>query len=266
MLSSPAVWEESMIISFACLERSQIRSIWTSAEPTSLGLPVDLARTPYAHPCVIVTGDLGQTQARQFREIDDQILLNLHVKFLCRGNKSPQFIRDKLLEPLFDRAAASPSFASSELPTLRYSYWSPGYRDWPWGIHCLLGKRTKMREKTCGWLRTIPDDSMVPVLTQFVSELGLWTNFASLGLSHHSSSSSPPFPPPHPPPSHLCFSLLPSLFLFLLCSALFLLSSFYSTCLSVCLCWAELAQDGLKMAPILPSQLPICTPSKSLHQ
>lgn len=87
MLSSPAVQEESMIISFACLERSQIRSIWASSEPTSPGLPVDLARTPCAHPCVIVTRDSGQTQAHQFRVMDDQILLNLHVKFLCGGNK-----------------------------------------------------------------------------------------------------------------------------------------------------------------------------------
>lgn len=116
------------------------------------------------------------------------------------------------------------------------------------GNPLLVGKEDKNeREDMWVGLRTIPDDSMVPVLTQFVSEPGLWTNFASLGLSHHSSSSSPPFPPPHPPPSHLFFSLLSSLFLFLLCSVLFLLSSFYSTRLSVCLCWAELAQDGLKM-------------------
>lgn len=57
------------------------------AEPTSPGLPVDLVCTPYAHPCVIVTRDSGQIRARQFRVMDDQILLNLHAKFLCGGNK-----------------------------------------------------------------------------------------------------------------------------------------------------------------------------------
>lgn len=87
MLSSPAVREEAMIASFACFERAQIRTIWASVELTSLYLPIDLARTPYAHPFVMVTRDLGQTRARQFWVMDDQIRLNLHVKFLRGGNK-----------------------------------------------------------------------------------------------------------------------------------------------------------------------------------
>lgn len=78
-------------------------------------------------------------------------------------------------EPLFQRAADSPSFACSALPTL----WSlevqplvPRLQGLAMGNPLVIGKEGKNeREDMWVGMCIIPDDSMVPVLTQFVFEL-----------------------------------------------------------------------------------------------
>lgn len=210
LLSSPAVREEAMINSFARLERPQIRSIWASVEPTSLYLPVDLARMPYAHPCVMVTRDSGQTRARQFQVMDDQILLNLHVKFLCGGNKQPWFIRDELsgVFPIWQQPALHLRVLFFLLwGVWRCGHWSAGLWGLDMGNSSLVGKEERAkRERREVWLGVyiVPDDSTAPcpdLSCVYIATLLVWDLLSLLLSSTSLPPSSLPSPPlPVPPP------------------------------------------------------------------